>query len=62
MFSTRPTGAKAFDAEQPIIKFKKLLFKTKTIEKRLGKRIDTNKLINKATNNLNRIRSVEYGL
>lgn len=62
MFSTRPTGAKAFDAEQKIIKFKKLLFKTKTIEKRLGKRIDTNKLINKATNNLNRIRSVEYGL
>ena len=62
MFSTRPTGAKAFDAEQQIIKFKKLLFKTKTIEKRLGKRIDSNKLINKATNNLNRIRSVEYGL
>ena len=62
MFSTRPRGGKAFDVEQKIIKFKKLLFKTKTIEKRLRKIIDANKLINKATNNLNRIRSVEYGL
>ena len=37
-----------------------LLFKTKKLDKRNGKPIHANKLITKATNNLNRIKSVKY--
>ena len=38
-----------------------MLYKSKRIEKRKGNRINSNKLIGKATNNLNRTKSVKYG-
>ena len=61
MFSTELWRGKAFAAEQKIREFKKLLYKSKRIEKRKGNRINSNKLIEKATNNLNRTKSVKYG-
>ena len=38
--------------------FQKLLFKIKDLDKRLKKRIESNKLIQKARNNLNNVESV----
>ena len=61
MFSTELWRGKAFTAEQKIREFKKLLYKSKRIEKRKGNRINSNKLIEKATNNLNRTKSIKYG-
>ena len=61
MFSTNVRGSKSFATEQKIREFKQILLKSKRIEKRLGKRIKPNKLIRKATNNLNRIQSVKLG-
>ena len=52
MSSTRLRGGKAFVAEQKIREFKKLLLKSKGIEKRLKIRLNPNNLITKATNNL----------
>ena len=43
----RLTGRKAFTTEQKIRELKRLLFKSKIIEKILRKRIDANKLIKK---------------
>ena len=48
MFSTRLRGGKAFAAEQKIRKAKKLLGKSKMIEKRNSKRISPNKSIKKS--------------
>ena len=59
MFSTRVRGGKAFAAEQKMREFKKLLFKNKMVEKRLNKRIKPNKLILKATNNLNNTKTAK---
>ena len=61
MFITHIRGGKAFAAEQKTRKFKKLLFKIYKVQKKLStKRIDTKKLIQKATNNLNSITSAKY--
>lgn len=43
MFSTKIRGGKAFAPKQKIMEFKKLLCKSKAIERRLGNRIKTNK-------------------
>ena len=59
MFSTRVRGGKAFAAEQKIREFKNLLFKNKVVEKRLNNRIKPNKLILKATNNLNNTKTAK---
>ena len=58
MFSSKDRGGKAFAVEQKIREFKKLLFKNKD---KLGKRIRPNKLIEKATNNLNITKTAKYG-
>ena len=61
MYSTHLRGRKAFAAEQKIHELKKLLLRSKRIEKFKGKRIKPNKLIKKTTFNLNNTRSVKYG-
>ena len=53
MFSTRLHGGKGFAAEQKIRELKKLLLKSKFLKKRSKRKINPNKLIEKATNNLN---------
>ena len=47
MFSTEIRGGKAFAAEQKIRRFKKVLLKSKRMQKRLGKGIKANNLIRK---------------
>ena len=49
----------AFAAEQKIRELKKILLKSKIIEKRSGKGFKPNELIKKATNNLNKTRSAQ---
>ena len=53
MFHTRVSGGKAFAAEQKIKEFKKILLRSKRLEKDRGKRIKPNKLIRKAAQNMN---------
>ena len=61
MFSTRIRDGKAFAVEQKIREFKKLLFKSKRIQKKSSsKRIDAKKLIQNETDNLNSIASTKY--
>ena len=61
MYSTHVSGGKAFVAEQKIFELKKLLWRSKRIEKFKGKRINPNKLIkNKATFKLNNTKSAKY--
>ena len=59
-FSSRVRSCKAFAAEQKIRELEKLLFKTKALEKKVKKNIKSNKLIRKATNNLNNIKTTKY--
>ena len=54
MFSTKTRGGKAFAAKQKIRELKKVLLKSKIIEKRSGKRLKLKKLIKKGTSNLNK--------
>ena len=56
MFSTQVRGRKAFAAKQKSRKFKKLLFKSRAIERRLKNKIKPSKLIKKATNILNNVK------
>ena len=53
MFHTRVRGGKAFAAEQKIREFKKILLRSKRLEKDRGKRIKPDKLIRKAAQNMN---------
>ena len=62
MFSTRLRGGKTFAGEQKIRRLKKLLLKSKIIEKRNKNRINPNKLIKKATIKLNNTKSAKYGI
>ena len=62
MFSTSVRGGKAFAAEQKIRELKKLLLKSKNIDKRNKKKINPKKLIEKATNNLNKTPTQKYGI
>ena len=60
MYSMHLRGRKALAAEQKICELKKLLLRSKCIEKFKGKRIKPNELIKKATFNLNNTRSAKY--
>ena len=51
---------KAFAAEKKICELKKLLLRSKRIEKLLVKRVKLNERIKKATFNLNNTHSVKY--
>ena len=62
MFHTRLRGGKAFAAEQKIREFKKLLLRSKRLEKQIGKRIKPNDLIRKAAENMNETISTKYQL
>ena len=48
MFHTRVRGGKAFATEQKIREFKKILLRSKRLEKARGERIKPNDLIRKA--------------
>ena len=60
MFTASLRGRKAFAAEQKS-EFKKILLRSKRIEKYNKKRMKLNDLIKKATFNLNNVKSVKYG-
>ena len=62
MFHTWLRGGKAFAAEQKIREFKKLLLRSKRLEKQRGKRIKPNDLIRKAAENMNETISTKYQL
>ena len=62
MFHTQLRGGKAFAAEQKIREFKKLLLRSKRLEKQRGKRIKPNDLIRKAAQNMNETISTKYQL
>ena len=61
MFSAKTRRGKVFAAEQKIRELKKILLKSKIIEKRSGKRVTPNELIKKAKGNLNKTHSAKYG-
>ena len=62
MFHTRVRGGKAFAAEQKIRVLKKILLRSKRLEKNRGKRIKPNDLIRKAAQNMNETISTKYQL
>ena len=62
MFSTRRRGGKAFAAEQKIREFKKLLLKTKNLYKKSKKKIKPNEIIKKVTVNMNKTKTLKYGV
>ena len=62
MFHTKIRGGKAFAAEQKIRKFKKILLRSKRLEKERGKRLKPNDLIEKAAQNMNETTSTKYQL
>ena len=62
MFHTKVRGGKAFAAEQKVREFKKILLRSKRLEKQRGKRIKPNDLIRKAAQNMNETISTKYQL
>ena len=62
MFSTQRRGGKAFAAEQKIRELKKVIFKTKKTYKLSKKKINSEKIIQKAVEDLNKTNSEKYGL
>ena len=62
MFHTQLMGGKTFAAEQKIREFKKLLLRSKRLEKQSGKRIKPNDFIRKAAQNMNETISTKYWL
>ena len=62
MFHTKVRGGKAFAAEQKVREFKKILLRSKRLEKQRGKRIKPNDLIRKAAQNMNEAISTKYQL
>ena len=62
MFSSKIGGGKAFAAEQKIRDLKRLLLKSKNKDKRNKVRLNPLKLIQKATNNLNKMPTQKYGV
>ena len=61
MYRTKLRGGKAFAAERKTRELKKLLVRSKRIQKLQGKRVKPNELIKKATFNLNNVKSPKYG-
>ena len=62
MFHKKARGGKAFAAEQKIREFKKILLRSKQIEKNRKNRIKPNDLIKKATQNFSKTISTKYRL
>ena len=62
MFSSKVRDGKAFAAEQKIRDLKRLLLKSKNNKKRNKNRLNPLKLIQKATNNLNKTPTQKYGI
>ena len=62
MFQTKVRGRKAFDAEQKIKEFKKILLRSKRFEKLRKKRLKPIELIKKAAQNMNEKISTKYQL
>ena len=62
MFSTKVRGDKAFAAEPKIRELKKLLLKSKSNDRRNKIKINPNKLIQRATKNLNKTSIKKYGI
>ena len=62
MFSTKVRGGKAFASEPKIRELKKLLLKSKNNDRRNKTKINPNKLIQRATNNLNKTPIEKYGI
>ena len=62
MFHTKIRVGKAFAAEQTIREFKKILLRSKRLEKERGKRLKPNDLIKKAAQNMNQTISTKYQL
>ena len=63
MFSTKTRGGKAFAAEQKIIEFKKILFRSKCLHKATKtSRLVAKKLIRNAVQNMNNRNSQKYEL
>ena len=60
MFSTRVRGGKAFAAEQKIREIKKLLVKVKALYERNITKLKPNKIIRKATANMNKTKTAKY--
>ena len=61
MYSTNLRDGKAFAAERKIRELKKLLLRSKHVQKSFSKQIKPNKLIKKVTFNLNNTGSAKYG-
>ena len=61
MYSTNLRDGKAFAAERKIRELKKLLLRSKRVQKSFSKQIKPNGLIKKATLNLNNTGSAKYG-
>ena len=61
MYSTKLRGGKTFTAEQKTRELKKLLLRSKRIQKLDGKRVKPNELTKKVTFNLNNSISPKYG-
>ena len=62
MFRTKVRGGRAFAAGQKIREFKKILLRSKRLEKQRGKGIKPNDLIRKAAQNMNETISTKYQL
>ena len=62
MLHTKVREGKAFAAEQKIREFKKILLRSKRLEKERGKRLKPNDLIKKADQNRNETISTKYQL
>ena len=62
MFHTKIRGGKAFAAEQKIREFKKILLRSKRLEKKRGKRLKPNDLIKKTAQIMNKTISTKYQL
>ena len=60
VFHTRVKGGKAFAAEQKIREFKKILLRSRRLEKDRDKVIKPNDLIRKADQNMNETISTKY--
>ena len=61
MYSTNLRGGKVFAAEQKICELKKLLLRSKCVQKSFSKRIKPNESMKKASFNLNNTKSAKYG-
>ena len=62
MYSSKIREGKAFAAERAIRDFKRILLRSKRIEKASGRRLKPYNLIRKATNNLNKKVMLKYGV